>query len=110
MEIIYKDIKILNDKEKIRVLDLVKRNLDKVRRDIDGKFIFIFKKYEKEGERAKYSVNCKVDSPNIILSAHATEWDIAKVMHMLFDNLEREIQHRFKIDAQPQEKFHPKQK
>ena len=59
------------------------------------------KVYKKEGSRKKYSVHVKAIAPTkIFVSTKAADWDIARVMHKAFQDIEREILHRLKTDSQ----------
>ncbi len=67
------------------------------------------KKYSREG-KPKYSFHGRLDCPSLLLTSQASDWDLHRTLHKVMQKLEREFQHRFKTEGQPQEKFHPPQR
>ncbi len=109
MPIEFIDLKILNEEEIPILNKLVKEYYTKFERDLKNpKLIIHFKKYKKSGNQVKYSIHSRIDSPSIILSANAHDWDFARTLHKVFKKLEQEFQHKFKTEGQKQERFHPK--
>ena len=57
------------------------------------------KKCDIEGKRAKYALTARIENPQIrpIVSARASDWDLARVSHKLMNKLLSESEHRLKI-------------
>jgi len=62
-----------------------------------GLIILHPKKYDKDGKRARYCINLRTDIPDLIFSAEAEEWDLAKALHKVFIKLENEVKKRLKL-------------
>ena len=62
--------------------------------------ILQFKKYNDAGKRVKYSVHCRLEAPQILATSEAHDWDLTKTLHMVFQKIQREIEHKYKLDSQ----------
>ena len=59
------------------------------------------KEYKKEGTRHKYSIHVRVICPSQIFeSTKASDWELERVLHKSFKDVEREIQHQLHTDDQ----------
>lgn len=90
-------IKELNDKEIKTVNRLAREYYGKIQRAIKNitSLVIHVKSYEKTGNRKKYSVSLKVVAPTRTFDSKAAEWKLAKALHMVFNKVERMIEHRF---------------
>ena len=57
------------------------------------------KKQKKAGNRAKFSSHLRLETPNIIAVSESHDWDLARALHDCFKKLQREIQHKFKLEG-----------
>ena len=107
MEVSYIGINELEGFEKPTLNKLVDEYSKKISRDIqNGKIIMTIKKYKKAGNRVKYSLHCRIDSPNIIAVATASDWDFPRTLHKVFNKVRSEIEHKFKTEGK--EKYNTK--
>jgi len=90
-------IKELDDKEAETVNRLAKEYYGKIQRAIKNitSITMHIKTYKVTGKRKQYEVNVKVMAPTKTFDSKATEWDLAKALHMVFNKVERMIEHRF---------------
>ena len=105
MPIEYIDLNVLGDEEK-PILDKLSREYY---RKISIKFknpklILKFRKYKATGRRAKYSIHARVDSPNLLASAEAFDWDFARALHKVMKKTINELKHKFKLEGNPYRK------
>ena len=100
MSVQFINLKILEEEEKPTVNKLVDEYFSKIQREIKNASLIVqFKKYNKEGRRAKYSIHARVDAPSIICSAEASDWDLARTLHKVFNKVQNEIKHKYKIEG-----------
>ena len=58
------------------------------------------KHYEKEGGRRKYTLHVRVNVPTkIIESTEADDWDLARAVHIAFEEILQQIRHTFHTDV-----------
>ena len=83
------------------IKDLIEKKLSKLEHDFsqDSKLIVDIKEYEKEGNRAKFSIHLRLEAPSSMLAAHAFDWDVIKATRKALDNLETEFKHKFKTEG-----------
>jgi len=92
----------LTAEDQARVKDLSAEHYEKIKRGLKNitSLNIHIKLHKKEGNRKKYSVKLKAIAPTAILtSTKAVDWDIARVMHKAFQDIEQEIKHRFHSDT-----------
>lgn len=93
-------IEELEDDEKGIVTKLVNEYYEKIKmalnKDISVKLHT--KKHSKAGKRHKYDMRVVVDAPAKMFEAQESDWDLSRALHKVFQNVEREIQHKFKVD------------
>ena len=90
-------IKELNDNEVETVNRLAKEYYSKIQRAIKNitSTVIHLKTYNITGKRKQYEINVKIVAPTKTFDLKATEWELAKALHMAFDKVERMIEHRF---------------
>ncbi len=94
-----------------RIKTIVLPYIDKLHRDIRNSSVaFYGKKYDKAGERCKYSFHARLEGPSYLLSAHAFDWDVTIATHKVMKKLESEVKRRFKTEGQKQGKIHVKER
>jgi ribosome-associated translation inhibitor RaiA len=103
----YVGLKALGDQESV-VKTLVERYMEKLERDLPYYDMVVHVKLYKEEGKPKYFFQARVQSPDVKLRADAVDWDLRRTVHKVMKRLETEMNHTFKNDAQPQERFHPK--
>jgi len=56
--------------------------------------------YQKEGDRKKYSLHVRVNAPTKEFnSSNADDWELPRVLHKAFEDIEHQIQHRMHTDT-----------
>lgn len=77
-------------------------NYEKIKRDLQNltSLVVHLKIYEKEGDRKKYSLHLRVDSPTKLnfASTKADDWELPRVFHKAFDDVRAQIRHRLHSD------------
>ena len=63
--------------------------------------------YKTKG-KAKYSFNCRANSPQANFHSEASDWDLLRTVHKVMKKMELEVKKYHKSGSQPQEKVHPK--
>ena len=102
-------IKQFDDFEQTTITTLCTRYMEKLERDLPKEFKLAFhcKLHKKQGKQ-KYSFHGRVNTPNFLFSSEASDWDLRRTVHKVMKKLERELQHKYKTEGQPQEKLRPK--
>ncbi len=54
------------------------------------------KQHSKGGKREKSDIRVRVIAPTRIFEAQESDWDLARTLHKVFENIIKEIQHTFK--------------
>ena len=62
----------------------------------DLKIKLHIKNYKKEGNRKKHSITIRILAPTRTFQASAFDWDFARVLHKIFKDVIREIEHSFR--------------
>jgi len=95
-------IENLEDEEKGTFNKLVNEYHEKVQRELKNitSLTVHLKVHSKGGKAKKYDIRIKALAPTRIFEAQESEWDLAKVLHKVFGNIIREIQHRLRTDSQ----------
>jgi len=90
-------IKELDDNEIETVNRLAKEYYSKIQRAIKNitSIVMHVKTYNITGKRKQYEINVKVVAPTKTFDSKATEWELAKALHMALGKVERMIEHRF---------------
>ena len=57
------------------------------------------KKHDKTGNRTKYTLHLRLETPSILAVSEAYDWDLSRVMHECFKKLKREIDHKLKLEG-----------
>lgn len=90
-------IKELDDKEVETVNRLAREYYSKIQRAIKNitSLVIHVKTYNITGKRKQYEINVKVIAPTRSFDSKAVEWELAKALHMAFNDIQRMIEHRF---------------
>ena len=90
-------MKNLNEDELEVVKGLANEYYEKIQRiikNIDSVIIHI-KTFDTTGERKRYEIKLKVIAPTKSFDAQSSEWDLAKAVHVVFNEMQKIIEHRF---------------
>ena len=90
------------------VQTLLERYMEKLDRDFPNHTLLFHSKLHNVGGRVKYSFHARLEHPQMVAKADAADWDLRRTVHKVMQALEQEVEHKFKIHAQKQERFHPK--
>ena len=86
--------------------DLEKSTIDKITNEYYGKIqdalreftgIVIHLKQHSKGGKKKWDIRIRVNAPSKMFEAQESDWDLARTLHKVFQNLEREIEHKMKV-------------
>ena len=58
------------------------------------------KQHSKTGKKHKSDIRVKVVAPTRIFEAQESDWDLARTLHRVFKNIERQLEHRLRVDEQ----------
>ncbi len=58
------------------------------------------KQHSKTGKKHKSDIRVKVIAPTRIFEAQESDWDLARTLHRVFRNIERQLEHKLKTDDQ----------
>lgn len=58
------------------------------------------KQHSKTGKKHKSDVRVQLVAPTRRFVAQESDWDLARTLHRVFKNIERQLQHRLKVDDQ----------
>ena len=103
----YIGLKELGD-EAYTAQQLVEKYAEKFDRWVPDAGIVFHSKLHDIGGRVKYSLHARIDSPGFVAKAEAVDWDLKRTVHKVMKALENDVEHKLKIHAQKQERFHPR--
>ncbi len=89
----------LLEEEQETVKKLSAEYYDKIKRALNNitSLAIHVKTHGKDGQRKKYSIHVRALAPTQVFESNSdSDWDLARTLHKSFNNIEREIQHRFK--------------
>jgi hypothetical protein len=88
----------LDDSEKKILSKLTKEYYPKIARRLKNKIVLVLhiKLVSKGGKRRRFNVTLRVVAPTHTFESSIEEWDLSTVIHIAFEELESEIEHRFK--------------
>ena len=98
----YIGMKDLEESE-VEVLNrLAQEHHTKLQRELHNmtSLVIHIKTSHKEGKRKQYNIMARAVAPTRIFESSETDWDIARTLHMIFNDLRRQIQHSFHSDDQ----------
>ena len=97
-----KGIDELNDEDKELVNTLANEYYGKIQRGLKNitSITLHIKEHSKTGGRHKSDIRVKVIAPTKIFESQESDWDLARTLHRVFKNIERQIEHRLKVSEQ----------
>lgn len=95
-------IELLDDQEKIIANKIINEYYPKIVRELKNitSVTVHLKAHTKGGMRKKFDVRVKASAPTRIFESQESDWDLARTLHRVFRNMEREIQHKLHSDDQ----------
>ena len=93
-----KGIDELNDEEKELVNTLANEYYGKIQRGLKNitSMSLHIKQHSKTGNRHKSDIRVKVIAPSNSFESQESDWDLARTLHRVFKNIERQIEHRIR--------------
>lgn len=87
----------LDENELQIVNELSTQYREKLARDLKNitSLVVHVKLSQKEGNKKKYTIKTRVIAPTKIFESSDSDWDLARTLHMVFNDLKRQIQHAF---------------
>jgi len=92
-------IKGLDDFDEVeikKIKEITTAGNEKIQRDVKGFLVIMAKKHEKDGNRAKYTFQGKINSPAAIINVSSTDWDLEKALHKLISKIQSSAQNKFR--------------
>jgi len=92
----------ISEQDKALVNKLSNEYYDKFKRALKNEISIKLhiKQHSKTGKKHKSDVRVQLSAPTRIFEAQESDWDLARTLHKVFNNLERELQHKLKVDDQ----------
>ncbi len=93
---------IEDDLEKGTINKIANDYYDKVQRMLKNitSITLHVKAHSKGGKAKKWDMRVKVIAPTRIFEAQESDWDLARSLHRVFNNVEKVIQHKLHVDDQ----------
>lgn len=94
--------KIESEAEKETINKLANEYYEKIQRTLQNitSIALHVKVHSKGGKSKKWDFRVRVIAPTRIFEAQESDWDLARSLHKVFKNIEREIQHKLHTDDQ----------
>lgn len=91
-------IDVLDEKEKILANKIINEYYEKIFRELQNitSVAVHIKAHTKGGKAKKFDIRAKAIAPTKIIEAQESDWDLARTLHRVFKNIERQIEHRFR--------------
>lgn len=88
----------LNDEDTGLVNTLANEYYGKIQRGLKSitSISLHIKQHSKTGNKHKSDIRVKVIAPTKIFESQESDWDLARTLHKVFRNIERQIEHRLK--------------
>lgn len=95
-------IEILDEQERGITNKLVNEYYQKIFRELKNitSVTVHLKAHTKGGKQRKFDIRVKAIAPTRIFEAQESDWDLARTLHRVFKNVERQIQHKLHSDEQ----------
>ena len=91
-----------NESEKDLVNKLANEYYEKIQRSLKNltSITLHIKVHSKGGKAKKWDLRVKVIAPTKIFESQESDWDLARSLHRVFKNVERQIDHKLHTDRQ----------
>ncbi|HZX44054.1 MAG TPA: hypothetical protein VFF28_00045 [Candidatus Nanoarchaeia archaeon] len=97
-QIILIDADKIPEDDKATIQKIASEYIPKIQRVFKDK-IMVKLHYKKHGER-KYDLRVVINCPDKKLEAQESDWNLRRTLHKVFENIEREMEHKFKLSDQ----------
>lgn len=100
-------IEELNDEDKTTINKLANEYYEKIKRSFrdEVSIKLHIKEHSKTGKRHKSDIKIQLMAPTKIIEAQESDWDLARTLHKVFKNIERELQHKLRVDDQREKPY-----
>ena len=94
--------KLENDVERETVNKIVNIYYEKIQRSLKNitSVSLHVKAHSKGGKAKKWDLRVKVIAPTKVFEAQESDWELARSLHKVFKNVERQLQHKLHTDSQ----------
>ena len=91
-----------DDKEKDLINKIANEYHQKIQRSLRNvaPITLHLKTHTNGGKAKKWDLRVKVAAPTSIFEAQESDWDLPKSLHKVFNNIERQLQHKLHTDSQ----------
>ena len=88
----------ISDEDKGIVNKLANEYYGKIRRTLNNEVSvkLHIKQHSKTGNKHKSDIRVKVVAPTKVFEAQESDWDLARTLHRVFNNIERQLEHRIR--------------
>lgn len=89
---------VKNDEEKEVIGKLSSEYYEKIKRGLNNDFDLVvhLKTYNKGGKQKEWEIKAKIEGISSGFKATESDWDLARTLHKVFQDLQRQIERRFK--------------
>lgn len=108
MAVSYVGLNSLDDIDRERLKKIVSKYNSDLRRFGSGNNLKFHVKLHEVGGRVRYSFRVHLSAGNEVLNSEVEGWDFKKNIHSVMRKLMTAVEHRFHLEGQKQQKFHPK--
>jgi len=94
-------LKELNDTEKATLNKISNEYYEKFKEMLKNEIALVIqvKNYGKGGKK-KYAITSRIKGPGPVFESKSSDYDFAKAIHMAMTEMENQLKHRLKTDAQ----------
>jgi len=87
-----------NDAEKVIINKLANEYYEKIQRSLKNltSITLHIKAHSKGGKAKKWDLKVKAVAPTRIFESQESDWDLARSLHRVFKNVERQLEHKFR--------------
>jgi ribosome-associated translation inhibitor RaiA len=95
-------VDLLDEKEKAIANKLINEYYTKIVRELKNltSVVVHLKLHSKGGKNKKFDIRVKAIAPTRIFESQESDWDLARTLHRVFKNMERQIEHKLHTDEQ----------
>ena len=95
--VVYSGLHSFDSLEVADIKSLIGKSFGRLQRDLKKSELFVdVKKQKILGLRHKYSFHLKLESPDIMFTAKQGGWDLTRTLHRVLDNLEIQVEKKFR--------------
>ena len=100
MMITFSGLKEFTEQEGMTLKEITTHYDQKITQKVpNASFHLTCKSIQKEGMKKEYSFILRVNSPSVLWSTKAEDWDLKKALHKVFTHAQNRIKHQLKLEG-----------